>query len=163
MSYDLNKWVDNERRSLPRNRYLVYALAVMIVATAALALLEVFERDDRGRVANLGLPLILLTLAMINSPFARDGWLGVRGARYDEFEQSVLARATARAFAVMLALILALFVWLWLASVNNWPMPRTPVDWSALGLAFLGIGGALPVKMAELVVPVPPAGDGDHD
>jgi hypothetical protein len=163
VTYDFRKWVENERRSIPRNRIVPYALGVVMIATAALAMFEVFEQDDRGKVANLGLPLILLALAMIASPFGREGWAGFGNGRYDEFERAVLTRATFHAFSLLLALILFFFLWLWISSSNGWPVPSTPLDWSALGFAFLGIGAALPVLMAELMVPMPPHEDAKEE
>jgi small neutral amino acid transporter SnatA (MarC family) len=165
MSYDLNKWVENERATVTRKRYLPYVLTLMIALIVGLALLEVFDgASDEWQVAShFGPTLLLLTFALVSSPFGRDGFAGFRNGSYDEFEKLVLLRATFRAFTIMLVLILSFFLWLWLASSFGWPMPRTPLDWSAFGFAFLAVGAVLPVLMAEIMVPMPPRGEQDED
>lgn len=78
---------------------------------------------------------------------------------FDEFERDVLARATARAYSVLLLLLILLFAWLCLASFNGWSVPHSPAEWFSLGLSMTGIGAALPIFFAELMVPVPPVED----
>jgi hypothetical protein len=163
VTYDLNKWVANERRSLPRKRYVPFAVAAMLLVNAAMPFIEVFDRTPDSRVFSTAVPLLLLAVTMATSPFTRDAWLGLgSGSKYDEFQRAIAARATARAFAVLLGLILLVFLWFWVASLNGWPMPRTPLDWSAFALAFLAIGVALPVLFAEIMVPLPPR-EGEDD
>lgn len=161
MAYDFEKWVANDLSAIKRRRLLPYFLGSMMVAMAVIGVSETLggSKDDE-QFPNM-IPFILpFILASLGSPFARDAWLGPRRDKvFDEFERDALARATTRAYSVVTSLLIALFIWLWLASVNGWPLPRTPLDWSSLGVAIMGIGAVLPIFFAEIMVPLPPADD----
>jgi hypothetical protein len=140
MAYDIEKWVANERKAGKRHRWLPYVLLAMMVAMAASGVADIFDpatSDDR--MASPVIFLLAATIASLGSPFARDAWLGPRAERIlDEFELAALSRATTRSYSVMIALLVWLFCWLWLASDNDWPIPRTPADWSSIGFAVIG-------------------------
>ena len=160
MAYDLTKWIGNERQFAKRKRWLPWVLLASMLIIAAIGVLETFDNGvDRDRAPNM-LPFAFVVLATSASPFARDSWFGPHTQRaFDEFELAAVFRATTRAYSVLLSLLVALFSWLWLADVNGWPMPRTPLDWSSLAFAMFAIGAALPTLCAELMVPLPPEAD----
>lgn len=161
MAYDLDKWVANGRKPVRRHRLLPYFLVAMMVAMAASGVAEIFDTASNvGRFTNPMLFVLAVMVASLGSPFARDAWMGPRAEKiFDEFEFAALSRATTRSYSVMIGLLVWLFCWLWLASDNGWPIPRTPLDWSSLGLAIIGIGGILPIFFAEILVPLPPTDD----
>lgn len=166
MAYDFEKWVANDMlRKVTRRRWLPYFLGLMIVVMAAVGVLEAFDDGtDAERFPNMITFALPFILASLGSPFARDAWLGPRMDKvFDEFERDALARATTRAYSVFLSLLITLFIWFWFASVNGWPLPRTPLDWSTLGFAVMGIGAALPIFFTEIMVPLPPAGEMQED
>ena len=165
MAYDLDKWFANGRKPVKRTRWLPPFLALMMVASALIAVLEVFDNGkDTDRYPDLVIFWLPILVATLSSPFARDAWIGPRATKmFDEFERDALARATARAYAILMLLLIPLFGWLWLANVNGWPAPRNALDWSSLGLAVLFIGAILPIFFAEIMVPFPPAEDSSKE
>lgn len=160
MSYDLNKWMANEASRMGRRRWLPAYLGFLIVVPWLLAILEVFDDGvEEERFTNFSSSIFVL-LALSLSPFGKDIFRMFGGeASPDEFERAALSKATSHAYLIMLGLALILCTWCWLGSAYDWPMPRTPLDWSSWGMAFLVCGVALPVFLAEIMVPLPPEGD----
>ena len=164
MAYDPAKWLANERRSGKRSRWLPWALLAAMLIIAAMAVLETFDNGVEPREIARIWPFLLVIILAGPSPFARDTWLGRRADReFDEFELAALSRATTRAYSVLTSLLCAIVAWLWLARIFDWPVPRTPLDWSSLAFAILAITAGLPTLCAELMVPLPPDEDASDD
>ncbi|MEJ8631326.1 hypothetical protein P0F65_18955 [Sphingomonas sp. I4] len=89
-------------------------------------------------------------------PFARESWATGRGrAVYDEFEQTAILTATARAFATFLGLVTLLLGWLAIAPKWDWPTPQGSGPWIGWLLTMLVVGTSLPATFAEFMVPMP--------
>ena len=141
------------------NKWLLgFGLALMI-SYAALVL--VFPDKDALPPAGLYLPLIL---GAAFSPFARANWLTSRGrARYDEFERNAYAHAAVIAYALFVCLILITFLYLVLADVWGWPVPRTASQWTIWLVVALFTALYLPLLVAEIIVPMPPTANPEDD
>ena len=124
-------------------------------------LVLVFPGKDALPPAGLYTPLVIGPLL---SPFARADWLTAKGrARYDEFERNAYAHATVIAYALFVGLILVTFLYLVLANTWGWPVPRTVNQWATWLVVVLFMGLDLPLLVAEITVPLPPAGDEGED
>lgn len=118
--------------------------------------LEIFTDHESpdGIVSEPAAMTLLALLCIWQSPFARLAWPGARGlADFPAEQGAALAHATLRARQATVALAGGIFVWLWLAAILDWPAPTAPKHWFALGWSFLVIAAALPVFLAELLVP----------
>lgn len=160
MAYDFNKWMANEASRMKRHVWVPWYLAFLMIVPLLMAILEVFDDGVEEERFASATSWIFVMLALSMSPFAKDMFRALGGqASTDEFERHALARATSRAYSVVLVMALILCAWCWLGTAYGWPMPRTPLDWSSWGIAFLTIGVALPIFFAEIMVPLPPEGD----
>lgn len=161
MAYDFEKWVANDRKAVKRHRATPFLLAFMMLVMAVTAVMEMLDGGtETRRIGNFFPMAVTMMIAMLGSPFARDAWLDPRVEKmFDEFERDALARATTRSYSTLMAILVAVFTWQWVATVNGWPMPRTPLDWWSMGMAVVGIGAVLPIFFAEIMVPMPPAED----
>ena len=144
---------------LARKPWLPWFIGVGIVTAVAYPIIEMLDPNDAGHnIGNL-MPLLFLVIGAGLSPFARDRWSEPDVPVFDERERLVLAHATRRAYSAFLGFVLVNATWLWLASLYDWPMPRSPADWSVWGYSLLAVGVALPILFAEIMVPLPPAGE----
>lgn len=162
--YDPIKWHANRR--VPRRKNLAVLMSLGILLAALPPFIEIFTANENpdGAMSQLFPMTLLLILCATQSPFARTTWMMRRGlAAFDEFERDALAAATTRAFGVVIAMTAAMFLWLWLASIFDWPAPVRPKQWYALGWSFLVIAATLPVFFAELTVPMPPETDREDE
>lgn len=147
-----------------RRAWVPWYIGVMIGVALLNAVLELHPRVNlRDDAPTAG--LIALALPFMFSPFAKDVLVpfGDR-PRMDEFERAALARATGRAYLILLTLILFAFFYVWVALGQDWPTPTSRADWSAWGQALLMTGIGLPIFLAEVTIPLPPKDESeDHD
>lgn len=164
MSYDFRKWQANELERGARSPRLAWYIGSAIGLALLAPTLALLDPDPDDTIVSMVFFFPLL-IALGFSPFARDGLsLNARARKsYDEFERDALARATRRAYTWLVALTFALLAYVWIGVQAGWRVPATPHQWSAVGLAFLFVGAALPVLFAELMVPLPPEGDEMED
>lgn len=159
---DRSKWVATDRHG-PRRRNLSALMAIGLLFAAMPPFLEIFTDNENpdGYVSEVSAMTLLLILSAIQSPFAQAVWMGDLRATFPREDRDALAEASRLAALITLALAAAIFVWLWLASIFGWPAPARPKHWFALGFSFLTIGAALPIFLAERMVPIPPDEEGD--
>jgi len=164
MSYDHRKWVADTQTARRRSRWTRYYLAAGMLAGIMFAVAEVFDAGIDGKpwTANPAILFLLIGVAPL-SPFGRESWMTEKGrATFDEFERNALSAATTRAYATLMTVMMLGMVYLWIASIAGWPVPTAPRQWAALTYLIVGLGLALPVFYAELLVPFPP-GEGDDE
>ena len=144
-----------------RHAYAKYWLGGGLVLAFYAAISAPF---DKTAVANDMFSIMPFYLAIVIgyflSPFARDFFgSDASVAKYDEFENAALNSAQAQAYWYILMAVLALTVWQWLGTSFDFPVPNRPYDWSAIFVAFLTAGIALPVFIAECTIPILPKND----
>ena len=164
MSYDLRKWVAESQTARKRSRWTRYYLAAGIFAGILFAIADLFDPGfgSKSWAANPAIAFLLLGVVPL-SPFGRESWMTEKGrATFDEFERNALSAATTRAYATLITVMMLGMVYLWIASIAGWPVPTIPRQWAALTYLLVGLGLALPVFYAELLVPLPPA-EGDDE
>ena len=159
--YDMNRWAANEVARMPRRKHWHWALGLSMAMTLTIPAIALFSPIDQGfRFSPVFISSLLpLMVTLQQSPFAREMWFGRDLAQLDEFERDALLMATRRAYRILMLLILALCVWLWAASALDWPSPATIEQWAGIAISMTAIGIALPILLAETMVPLPPAGD----
>ncbi len=153
------QWTNTDRYG-PRRRNLSALMAVGLLFAAMPPFLEIFTDNERtdGYISEVSAMTLLLILSAIQSPFARTIWLG--GPKGDAGrDRDMLALAVRRSALFTLSIAAAIFAWLWLASIFGWRAPTWPKHWFALGFSFLAIGAALPVFLAERMIPMPVAAE----
>jgi hypothetical protein len=147
-----------EYATYKRNRYAKYWLGGGMAFALLAAIYAPFDTSaEAGDFASIAPFYILVVIGYMLSPFARDAVsFNPEDAKYDEFESKALNDARSNSYWYMLVLILALIVWLWFGTSFEFTVPARPYDWSAIGLAFVAAGMALPAFIAECTVPMPP-------
>lgn len=162
MPYDARTWMASSSVRRPRNRYTPWVIGFSFVVSTTVAVIALLS--PARHATNIILCFTLPIASCAASPFAREAWLTQAGrATYDEFERDALRRATQRAYGVLLLLLVLLFGGLWIAGFTGQHLASEPATWATLGLALTGIGAALPVLFAELLVPFPPVDDPEED
>jgi len=159
--YDPIQWTHRQWASRKRSRSVLWFGALGIVIAAGLPILEMLDTaEDEDRLAAF-LPFMILLLVPAMSPFGRSRLsIGAKDEpEFDEHERAILNRASARSHIWTIGLILMSFIWFHLASLKGWPMPTTAMDWSSWGFGLVAISLTLPVLFAEIMVPLPPAGE----
>lgn len=156
--YDPIQWTYRQWASRKRSRAVLWFGAFAIAIAAIVPILEMLDTaDDEDRLASL-LPFMILLIVPTMSPFGRSR-LSIGAQKepdFDEHERAILNRASARSHTWTIGLILMSFIWFHLASLKDWPMPTTAMDWSSWGFGLVSIALTLPVLFAEIMVPLPP-------
>jgi hypothetical protein len=154
----LDRLAVGEYTAYKRNRYARYWLGGGIAFALLAAIYAPFDGSaEAGDFATIAPFYISVLIGYFLSPFARDAFsFNPADAKYDEFESKALNDARSNSYWYILLLILALVAWLWLAASFDFTAPARPYDWSAIGMAFLIAGIALPAFIAECTVPMPP-------
>lgn len=156
--YDMRRWqtqIGKDRRRRAGTKWLILLSLLLMFAMAVVDLVDPFP--DRHGLPNLFGVLMPAVVAASLSPFARESWLTAKGREsYDEFERHAYARATLRAYLVFLGVVGAAFAYLWAAATLRWPLPLGPRGWATWGIVLLVTGAALPLLVAEIMVPIPP-------
>ncbi|MBY0306312.1 MAG: hypothetical protein K2W86_14325 [Sphingomonas sp.] len=159
MSYDLRKWVADSQTARKRSRWTRHFMAAGMLAGIAFAIADLASPGVAIKpwVANPAILVVLIGVAPL-SPFGRESWMTEKGrATFDEFERSALSAATTRAYATLMTVMILGLIYFWIASIAGWAVPTVPRQWAVLTYLILGLGLALPVFYAELLVPFPPA------
>lgn len=156
--YDIRRWSANEAKRRHRSASIRWSLLFGMALVLAMPVVALIGGPDDRAVVSV-LPYLPLMLAVGQSPFGRDSWLGPGWKSFDEFEREMLDRAARRAYSLFLALTLVGAMWLWAATRWGLPVPETSQDWSAWVFTLLLAGLALPTVVAEWMVPLPPALD----
>lgn len=159
--YDMRKWSVQSGKRRRRTAAAKWLILLSFVLMYAVALYDLFApTGDRHGIPNLIGVLMPAIIAASLSPFARGSWLTAKGrATYDEFERTAYASAAQRAHFIFLGVITTFFVYLYAAASLGWPLPLGPRGWATWGLVLLLTGAALPLLLAEFMVPLPPAAE----
>jgi len=160
MSYNFEKWMENDIRNRPRNRWNRWAIAGGIGSAIVAGIVSPFL-DPESRWPGLFMmwSVVFVTMGLYHSPFSRDMWLRKTKPGYDEFELSALANATQKSYGILLLSILTLTAWCYFGSSQGWTYPASKQDWWILGVVFLNIGIGLPILIVEFTVPMPSPND----
>ena len=165
MNEVIDRLKSGEYGAYKRNRYARYWLGGGMALAIYTAVSATFNAEaDAGDIASIFPFYIPVLIGCFLSPFARETFVvGDAQAKYDEFEMNVLKTARSNAYWCFLVLVLALVVWLWLGTSFDFPIPQRPYDWSAIFMAICAIAPALPVFIAECLIPMPPVDGGRDD
>jgi hypothetical protein len=163
MSYDPIKWHQNEMPNLPRkwwSRLLIGAgLAAMLGWSIAFPMLR---PDATQGINGLGFGG-LAVVGVVFSPFNGGVWMTRKNLRLDEFGEQAINRATKIAFRMIVIMAGLLCLWCNIGLSTGFPVPRVGSHWSQWAWTFFAFGLALPVLIAEIIIPLPPKEDVGED
>jgi hypothetical protein len=155
MSYDPIAWDYEKMRNRPRrfvSRILIGAGLLVALGWAILFPILLPHEMDGIPGSVFVFPVVF---GMFLSPFAGSVW-GNRKLQKDEFEEQAANRATNTSFKIIVILAALLCFWSSIGISNELPSPKTAVHWSQWAWTFFILGAALPVLIAELIIPMPP-------
>jgi hypothetical protein len=159
MSYDPAGWHYEQMRNRPRRR-LLSKLLIAVGISLSLGWAIIFPMLQPH--ATSGIPATLFVIpvgfGMSFSPFAAGVWSSPK-MQQDEFEEQATNRATKYAFKIVVILATLLCLWRYIGIAYGLPSPNTAVHWSQWAWTFFSLGAALPVLIAEWIIPMPPKDD----
>jgi hypothetical protein len=148
------------KRHVHAKYWLGAGLALAVYTAIAAPFDGEAKADDFASMLPFYAPVIV---GFFLSPFAREAFFwNPEEAKYDEFERNALNNAQSQSYWYILLLALALSLWQWLGTSFDFTKPTRPYDWSAIFMALIVIGIALPTFIAECLIPIPPGDGGDE-
>ena len=165
MSYDFQKWVENEGLSR-RNLWLRRVYAAPFLLFPASLVIELGDGFGLRWVAVVGSLLavagIVCAISVVGSPFLRDAWSikSWRGTDLDERERLVVAGAQGKSHAVLAIGIILAVTYSDLAHNMGWWLLQAR-DVEEIHAPLIAMIAILPIVIAEWTVPLPPANKED--
>lgn len=139
-----------------RRRWVRWVLAGSILTAIVMTAAQITSSPTGALLPDgFGLFTILLFVGHGFSPFARSSFSTPDKGGLDEFERSMVERATLISYRTVIALMVAGCGCGWVATYNGWRLPTQPADWAARGMGLLAIASNLPVCIAEFAIPMP--------
>jgi hypothetical protein len=163
MNYDPVKWHQNEMPNLPRRWWCKLLIGAGLAAMLGWSVVfPVLRPDATQGMPGLGFGFIAV-LGVAFSPFNGVAWMTRKNLRLDEFGDQAINRAAKIAFRTVVILAALLCLWCKIGLATGLPAPRTEVHWSQWAWTFFALAAALPVLIAEIIIPMPPTGDVEDD
>jgi hypothetical protein len=163
MSYDPIKWHFNEMPNLPRKPWSKLLMGAGLATMLGWSIVFPVLRPD----ATVGIPGLgfgfLAVIGTTYSPFNGGAWITRESLRLDEFGEQAINRATKIAFRSIVILAALLCFWCNIGISLGFPVPRVGSHWSQWAWTFFAFGLALPVLIAEIIIPLPPREDVGED